>query len=116
MREQLQVTRGHLNITRGYASWQMEEELRQVVLPWAGMGAMGFLEERRETLSSLRLWSTPRACSPSSQHLQAEIIMPISQTRKLRNREGKVMCLRPHNWGSNTHVHTHRSCAVPGPT
>lgn len=41
VQEQLQVTRGHLNVTKGYVSWQMEEELRQVVPPGAWGGGQG---------------------------------------------------------------------------
>ena len=41
VQEQLQVTRGHLNVTKGYVSWQMEEELRQVVPPGAWGGDWG---------------------------------------------------------------------------
>ncbi|XP_024899460.1 ras-related protein Rab-44 [Pteropus alecto] len=40
VREQLQVTKGHLNVAKGRVSWQMEEEPRQVAaIPGLGMKA-----------------------------------------------------------------------------
>lgn len=48
MREQLQVTKGHLNVAKGRVSWQMEEEPRQVAaIPGLGMASQG-LPERGE--------------------------------------------------------------------
>lgn len=62
VRGQLQVTREHIHTARGHVSWQMEEEPRQVAaIP--GTETRGFLEEGREALSSLRLWTAPRTIS-----------------------------------------------------
>lgn len=108
VREQLQVTRGHLNVTRGRVSWQVEEELRQVAatLGWGGdQGLPGRGEggsELSEALVSTQ--NTQRPPYTSQQHCQAEMSVPISQTRKLRNREGKAMCPGAHNWDLHTHT------------